>query len=203
MDKSVFGFTRDVCLCAAYIPPQDSPYYKHLNVDSGYSFESMQNALADVVTTAGACSIALCGDMNSRTASVSCLSVSVDENGLEHLVYEKDRHSQDAKLNTSGEKLLELCSMFDLQNLNGLLDAASGRFTYVCHNGASVVDYFLVSDDLLGKSPFMTVGDCHVSKHFPLELPVKVGLPLHWEHGDVNDTTRKECHEKMFWRNDQ
>ncbi|KAK7490760.1 hypothetical protein BaRGS_00017989 [Batillaria attramentaria] len=103
----------------------------------------------------------------------------------------------------SHEENASAVGVFDLQILNGLLDAASGSFTYVCHNGASVVDYFLVSDDLLGTSSVMTVGDCHVSRHFPLELSVKVGSPVHWEYGDVNDTARKECYGKVFWRNDQ
>ncbi|KAK7485504.1 hypothetical protein BaRGS_00023192, partial [Batillaria attramentaria] len=47
----------------------DSPYEKHLNVDSGYTFESMQNALADVVATV---------DIYRPTLAVS--SVEVSEN---------------------------------------------------------------------------------------------------------------------------
>lgn len=202
VDKSVFGSARDLCLCATYIPPYDSPYYTHMNVESDYLFESAQNAIADVLATAGACSVVLCGDMNSRTANFSSLSIDPNDDGFEDIVYETDRISQDTKLNAFGEKLLELCSTFDLRILNGLIDAASGSFTYVCQTGASVVDYFLLSDDLLDTKPVMAVGDCHVSKHFPLELSLVLDSHVSGVQGNV-DEGENISYEKLFWNSDQ
>ncbi|KAK7490759.1 hypothetical protein BaRGS_00017988 [Batillaria attramentaria] len=56
---------------------QDSPYYKQLNVDSAYSFESMQNALADVVATVAIRGAAATRNVTAATRNVTAATCNV------------------------------------------------------------------------------------------------------------------------------
>ena len=42
LDKLVLDTRRNVCLCATYINPFDSPYYDHLGEDNTYFFDAIE-----------------------------------------------------------------------------------------------------------------------------------------------------------------
>ncbi|RUM94595.1 MAG: hypothetical protein DSZ28_02375, partial [Thiothrix sp.] len=64
-----------------------------------------------------------------------------------------------------------MCIAFDLSILNGCLDGdVSGRFTFVSSAGSSVVDYFVVSQDILPLCTSLAVEESVVSPHMCLEL---------------------------------
>ena len=66
LDKLILNTRRNVCLCAAYINPFDSPYYEHPGVDNTYFFDAIEGILLDV----DGCEIILCTDFNARTEAV-------------------------------------------------------------------------------------------------------------------------------------
>jgi hypothetical protein len=59
------------------------------------------------------------------------------------------RSSKDTVINTFGRSLLNLCYLLDCLILNGYCPGDNeGEFTFVSPNGSSVIDYFIMSEDL-------------------------------------------------------
>ena len=195
----VLNRRKSVCLCAAYINPFDSPYYEHLGVDNTYFFDAIEGTLLDTVNTVDGCEIILCG---ARTADRSCLTISIDENDEEDIVFEHDRWSQDSKRNGFGEKLLEFCYSLEITIWSGLFDRKGGEFMFVSHSGSSVVDYFTVSDELLERMPDVSIAERLESKHFPVQMKVEVH---DYNIADVSAKEITECKtlEKIVWGADR
>ena len=85
---------------------------------------------------------------------------------------ECSRISQDSQINDFGERLLELCTLFDLQLIgNGCRPWDNhGKFTFKSDQGCNVVDYFLMSNSLLDFVHTFSVEDRIESDHIPVEL---------------------------------
>ena len=108
-------------------------------------------------------SICLLGDLNSRTSSDIEL-IENDKLGKEtndvissFLEYDSDfdrtlplRHSQDSVKNSHGSKLLKFCQSAGLFIVNGRSQSDStGSYTFYNSRGASVIDYCVVSKNVL------------------------------------------------------
>ncbi|CAG2223372.1 unnamed protein product [Mytilus edulis] len=107
--------------------------------------------------------IVLAGDLNARTGSGELDFI--DNDSQDNLIplydnYNPDydisvRHSKDVHLSTRGKLLNDICVQTGLRILNG---RTRGDFIgqLTCHNprGSSVVDYFIVSEELLDKVAF-------------------------------------------------
>lgn len=89
------------------------------------------------------------------------------------------RHSQDNKVDERGKRLLDICISARLRILNGrTFGDSNGNFTCFKPNGSSVVDYFIMSEELLSEvlyfhvHPFWgTFSDCHCKISTTLMLP--------------------------------
>ena len=57
--------------------------------------------------------------------------------------------SKDREINEFGKYLLNMCAQFSLIILNGTLGGECGKFIYISTFGCSVIDYFIVSRQLL------------------------------------------------------
>lgn len=75
------------------------------------------------------------GDLNARTGTCTPSS---------HDFPHPPRTSADSTVCPRGSWLVEQCALFTLTFLNGTFGTASGDFTCIRHNGASVCDYLLV-----------------------------------------------------------
>ena len=80
-------------------------------------------------------------------------------------------------LNSNGRKLLEFCKAHSLRLCNGRYgdDKGVGKFTYVGHNGRSVIDYVIMSQTLIQNITQFYVGEPnilsdHCSIHFSLKM---------------------------------
>ena len=104
------------------------------------------------------------GDLNARTGREKDFV-------NPHLVDENDNHkevenmgviqrnSEDTIVNKRGEELLELCKSLDMVILNGRKAGDPwGKMTSHQHNGSAVVDYVIVSVNLLMKVGYFSVG---------------------------------------------
>ena len=115
------------------------------------------------------CSFILCGDMNARTGNLP--DMITDNNNL-HVPLPDDyivdkcipSVSQDKVVNSIGYLLLNFYKQSSLRILNGRLgnDKSVVRFTYNGHNGQSVVDYILVSNELLDTVSSFSVADQNI-----------------------------------------
>ena len=171
--KRFFGLDSDVFVCFVYIPPENSNYYQ----SRGQDMMQMIEKDASIFSKKG--HIKLVGDFNARTGTLTdCtvndkepndLYVDGDMNGLCMLDSDiETRDSQDRTICKRGRELIDLCTASRSRILNGRISGdTAGWFT--CHNtqGSSVVDYAIVSQDLLDKILYFEVGDFmgHLSDH--------------------------------------
>ena len=98
--------------------------------------------------------ILLCGDLNARTGLISdCIaddsSIPMSSPPSYIVDNEISRHSKDVTVNTQGRHLLDLCIGSRLQIVNVRFAEGSGDITCYIPRGCSVVDYVVISAELL------------------------------------------------------
>ena len=168
--------------CVLYIPPESSKYY---NIDL---FDQLEEELLEFSAPYNHDNlpIFICGDLNAwcgeindfvdyNDASIMNLNSEIGNNlsnivSLESLGIQINRKSLHKKTNNYGHRLIQLCKNNNLYIANSRLkDDAVGNFT--CNN-ASVVDYCLMSPEILSRimkfsvGPFdPTISDVHNPVH--------------------------------------
>ena len=174
LDEKLFGFNNDVVYRCAYVPPENFPYYSAFDIDDGISL--LEESLADVMLSLDDVYLLLCGDLDSRTANEFPISQSENDVFARAVEETPVRCWEDSVFNSYGKKLLNMCTAFGLNILNGVCNAdLQGRYTSNCGN--SVNDYFMASEDLFA----LIQHDCRLcvmerieSDHMPLELHTNV-----------------------------
>ncbi|CAG2229367.1 unnamed protein product [Mytilus edulis] len=89
-------------------------------------------------------------------------------------IIQQIRCSNDCKVDSRGKQLLDLCISSKLRIVNGRLwGDSSGKFTCIKPTGSSVVDYVVMSEDLLNTTLYFqvsdfisTLSDCHCKLSF-------------------------------------
>ena len=117
-------------------------------------------------------SIILCGDFNSRIASINN---TIDENILFNFRISCDRFSHDLVLNTRGKILLDFMESSGFYVINGRSPSDSpAQYTHVSSLGKSVIDLIWVNDIALDYIDDLKVVLTPVhSDHFPLILTLQ------------------------------
>ena len=70
--------------------------------------------------------------------------------------------------------MIELCASFNFVILNGFCRGdQEGEFTFISPNGNSVIDYCIISEDLLSCDMFLKVEERIESWHLPLTLDIE------------------------------
>jgi len=144
------------------LPPAMSSYTKSLDVDIFACIES------DIIRKFGDANILICGDCNARIGTNPDYILQ-DDNTYPVDQSITKRKSRDMKIDTRGKELLDLCISHQLRVLNGrTLGDLQGNYTCYTPNGASVVDYTIVSEDALKNILYFkisefnpTLSDCH------------------------------------------
>ena len=71
---------------------------------------------------------------------------------------------------------MQIINNLDLVLLNGTMKGDRlGEFTFVSTNGASTIDYAIISQDLIGAITDIKIDDCINSDHLPLVLEISLG----------------------------
>ena len=182
IDKHLFGIVKDVLYVCAYTPPEGSPFYSFVSSDSD-GISMLENCILDNALLENDYYVILSGDLNSRTSNMFN-SFSVDSNLPLDLITKENsdfcRQSQDKIVNGFGKTLLHMCNALDLSILNGMCYSDhEGRFTYISDFGCSVIDYFLISNELLinvWDNCDLKVIDRTDTQHMPVVL--SVGFPI-------------------------
>ena len=183
---------------AVYIPPESSPHYK------GDIFDLISSDIMQLRSKYGL-PICLVGDFNARTKNLPDYYTQDDINTLTDIVdfdfnispsvqslYDSginiDRCNSDTKVNNSGHRLLELCKLNEIIIVNGRLGSDKFKGDFTC-KGVSVIDYVLVSVDLL-----KCITDFEVDLFDPLlsDVHSPISLALDIER-DRQLTNESEC----------
>ena len=211
-DKTFFTMQDDLYICFCYISPKDSIYFK--NVDSDL-FDLLEKGIRYYSDFGN---IAIIGDLNARTASLSDESVNCE--GIDKYIdslsganfSETDvvgrRFSLDKKSDSSGVRLLSICKEAGLRIVNGRLgaDKGQGNFTYQSVLGNSVIDYVLLQPECFENVTQFIVHDIFTfSDHAPLQLSLKLKRNVFTEseirkiHKIVWDKDKSDCFRNSFF----
>ena len=171
LDKYHFKLEKDLYVCVVYMPPFNC--YKNNN-ERDELWESLQNGILKFSRLGN---IMLLGDFNSRIANKSeCIEYhpEIDEDitcGAEQVTC-INRISKDNRVNQFGNRLLDLCCHLNLNILNGrALGDMNGQFTSIHYNGAAVVDYCIVNQEIFPKILYFNVLDpSHLSDHSAIRV---------------------------------
>ena len=155
MEKSFFNLEEDIYICSVYIPPVNS---KHFGQNENDPYDDLQSELMHYSKLGR---IMLMGDFNARKGLLSD-SLGGSINDLQFLTNSTDLnsnpdsetftklHSLDQSVNRYGRSLVNLCISNKLSILNGRVKGdLLGKFTCYKPNGASVVDYAILSNALI------------------------------------------------------
>ena len=161
--------------------PKNSPYYEDTDIYNGVSL--LEDCLLELVRLCGVIPLIICGDLNSRTASMNARNVDptdevyeINSDDYSEITLQNNndikRTSKDNIVNSFGRYLISICEEFSLSVLNGLQSLNyPGDYTYVSQTGCSLVDYF-ISTSVLSKCMRLSILPVIESKHLAMELSI-------------------------------
>ena len=113
------------------------------------------------------------------------------------------RNSQDdSYLYTRGKKLLDLCITTRIRILNGrTIGDSIGQFTCHKHNGSSMIDYAIVSEEMLSSIMYFYVNPFfgHLSDHCCISWGIKSKMQA---IGNDSKKDMKTFPDQFMWTND-
>ena len=172
VSREMTGLATDCVIIGMYLPPSQSDYYSETDIDNGICL--LEQCLLDVYEDHGEIPLIILGDLNARTGSANAKDYVLPDTCLDEDT-EPDkrftRKSKDCTTNDFGRYLLSVCEQFSLLIMNGLLPGDEyGDVTYIAHNGASVIDYVLLSRCLFECAIKLRILPRIDSKHLPVEF---------------------------------
>ena len=179
LNKNYFRLDFDIYLICFYISPANSSYTKKHIDYADKMFQHLESIISRLNEKG---QVILCGDANSRTASLP--DYLIDTNSSNHVDYNmymdqepditEQRNNQDLHTNGYCHRFLDLVTNNRLKILNGrTLGDCQGKLTCYKYNGCSMVDYFLVSPTIRHNICSLQVLDLTAySDHCPLLLKV-------------------------------
>ena len=163
----------DTFFISTYLPPQNSPFYDFLSIENGFCH--LEDFISYLYLNFSNFEIILSGDLNARIKDMQPVSDCdyftrfTDNSFFFDLTEYFTRKSKDLVLNTYGRYLYEFCHNYDLFILNGFCKSdLAGNFTFTSPNGQSVIDYFIVSQNILQCDIDLKVIANITSWHLPL-----------------------------------
>ena len=144
-------------LCAVYFPCEGSRFADH------DLFTCFTNDLLNLESRLNL-TFCIAGDCNARTGClldylavdtfISDLTGFEDESGMKAFhgtALNCHRYNMDTVVNSNGKTLIQICQAGSLKLINGRIgsDLFHGDFTNLSANGASTIDYLLVSDTII------------------------------------------------------
>ncbi|XP_048053738.1 uncharacterized protein LOC125272717 [Megalobrama amblycephala] len=170
INKQLSQTTKDIFLCAIYIPPSESPYYNE-NI-----FETLHSQINHF--QAQGC-VLICGDLNARTGSLLDYATENVNNYIFGQSFQQNkihfsRTNSVSQINKNGRLLFELCRSLGLYLVNGKVRGDSiGRYTYSSFHGCSTVDYMFTDFDLFSFRAFTVKPLTPLSDHSQITVYLK------------------------------
>ena len=160
-------------MCLVYIPPEASTREKRINVDH---FKQLKETTAKIDSS----SIILIGDFNARTGQLEdTLIQGKHERDVPIDFYSKitsRRNNQDKTVNNYGKQLSNYCISTQSYIVNGrTIGDLQGKLTCYEWNGASAVDYAIITENLSKKIKMFQVLDPSIgSDHCPIKMEIEM-----------------------------
>uniref|UniRef100_A0A670IVF8 Reverse transcriptase domain-containing protein n=1 Tax=Podarcis muralis TaxID=64176 RepID=A0A670IVF8_PODMU len=159
---------REILLLNIYFPPIE------VEIGPDYGWNIVSEELYLIRSKSPNIPLIIMGDTNARIGSDNTALYKRYISNLAEdapLPLRIGRNSKDIIINKAGGKLLQLVLEFNLSFLNGSMwPDIPGNFTFSSKRGRSVIDYSLVSIEMLNEVASFTVVPRSESDHFPIVL---------------------------------
>ena len=204
----VLSLQNDLLLCLCYIVPENS---SRLSLAESSTFDRLTEfILQSAVKDGESMNFILCGDMNSRTSVIP--DYVIDDYSVHMKILPEEycadselpRFSQDVgRVNSNGHYLLDLCKQTGLRILNGRagVDKCIGKNTFVGHQGSSLIDYVLCTQNLFSRVTKFEVSDtnilsdhCLITFHFDFDKRV--------ENEITDELNYEKVNSKYVWKHE-
>ena len=201
LSKDFFHLDSDIYICFSYVTP--CTFLQQSNEDT---FDAI---IRDVNVYRSKGNILLLGDLNARTGTEFDFICKDDDKHLpldSSYIIDSDlrqRMSEDSKVDERGKQVIDLCISSRLRILNGRSNGDNyGKFTCQKPTGASVVDYGIMSEEILKDLIYFHVhsfkpmlSDCHskislnlkasYTNHEPINLTEEMPHKFKWKIGSA------------------
>ena len=202
ISKTAIGTDKDVLFVSVYVPPYQSPYYKHK--DTNCTITLLEDFLLKLYEKGVNAHLIISGDFNARIGEWNAF----DNNDFDVHVFgyengwDNSRKSKDKSTNQFAQIFSDFCTTFQCTPLNGYNKGdPEGEFTFVSTQGNSVVDYFVVSSDLATKNNMhFEVSSRIESSHMPIILTMESQCAHATKESDI---LQKESMTKVKWDPDK
>ena len=155
LDNNNSVFSNELYICLCYNVPSGTSRQSMIDSDIFYRLTQHIEEIKHVNEVES--KFIVCGDFNAR---IGYLKDYVPHDIGRHIDALPDdyigdtalsRSSSDSSVNDNGTLLIDFCIQTGLRVANGRVgeDATEGKCTYVGSNGSSLIDYVIVSEDLL------------------------------------------------------
>ena len=164
--------------CFAYMPPANSV----VTCNKASQWSTLEREVAEYKTQED---MILCGDLNARVGNMLDYIMNDSSPHVEQYYsgYESDnaipqRKNQDVQTNTQGKCLIDLYVSSGRRIVNGRHNEdPSGKFTRYIPRGCSVIDYVIMSENLLYTVEEFSISDLpiysdHCALHFAMNIPL-------------------------------
>ncbi len=207
VSKQIHG--EDVIFIATYLPPFGASAYGATH-DNGVDL--LDDELLRLKTRYPGHSLLITGDFNARTQDATDFLID-DRNKYVPLptnypidTFNIPRKSRDthADINQHGTALLHLCCSHNIHIVNGRVNGdTEGHLTCFTHNGASLVDYTLVSSSIFHSIVNFKIADYDQFTHLPQTFIVETHTvtqmsPNLSNEGTDEQSTKKKT--KLKWK---
>jgi exonuclease III len=181
----------NMIIISVYNPPEVSKYTnKNLFNDLKNLIIEQQAKYPDIAIIVG-------GDFNARIAEEKIHICDIGE-----VKSEREgnfiRKSRDKYINKEGKKLLSFCEEIGMVILNGCCgNDTEGNFTCLKEKGASVVDYILITTNLLPYLKDFYIDARAESDHMPLVL--EITLPIYQDYNSSDLASSCKTIDRYKW----
>jgi hypothetical protein len=190
LSRNLFGCDKDVLFVGLYNHPVNSPFYD--GKEYSCTLELLEKFLLSRLEAGLDEFLLIAGDFNSR---IGDWSFDVQDDGENDYVHTFERISKDSVVNNFGKLLIQLCYMFEIVPLNGLVEQGFDKnFTFFSDRGNSTIDLYVCSVDFIPFLSCLNVGQRVESHHMPVLLGVRA-VPV--SHSD--DSNQMHSSTKLKW----
>ena len=174
LEKHYFCTRNDEYIVAAYIPPENFPLHDLYHINFFQKIETEVSHFSQFGE------VYLIGDLNSRVGK-RCDFIDHDSilPDFDYYIFSLDtplkRLSMDSLVNRFGDHLLDLCKATEMRIVNGRIFRNTDKMTCFTHNGESVVDYLISSENNFSSLSSMIVHEYNeFSNHAPISFSLKI-----------------------------
>ena len=174
LEKHYFCTRNDRYIVAVYIPPENSPLHDLYNINFFQKIETEVSHFSQFGE------VYLIGVLNSRVGK-RCDFIDHDSilPDFDYDIFSLDtplkRSSMDSVVNRFSDHLLDLGKATEMRIVNGCIFSNTDKMTCFTHNGESVIDYLISSENNFSSLSSMIVHEYNeFSNHAPISFNLKI-----------------------------